>query len=143
VTGHSLGAGMVQRFLKEFSWIGDDLKAWTFGSPGSDATTAGIDTPLANFIHTGDLVTFVGSWYITKIRTGSDVFINSEVDSGVGLSEHDMFAYWEDMTKLFKLSNDLTSPFYSNELAQSIRLGTPYAGTDIQVALGTDQKKHH
>ena len=60
VSGHSLGAAMVQDFMGDFP--GDPrFQAWTIGSPGSDnvASATGSDSKIVNYIHTGDPVTQV------------------------------------------------------------------------------------
>lgn len=57
VTGHSLGAGMVQRFMNELG-SGVETRGFTFGSPGSDGPGANVDPArLTNFVNTDDAIT--------------------------------------------------------------------------------------
>ena len=54
VSGHSLGGGVVPYFLNESFLGGKDVRAWTYGSPGSEVTA---DFPIYNLVHTDDPVT--------------------------------------------------------------------------------------
>jgi Ca2+-binding RTX toxin-like protein len=57
ITGHSLGAGMVQYLMAEPFMQNRPVKAYTFGSPGSDAPiTPNMQGNLINFVHTDDAV---------------------------------------------------------------------------------------
>ena len=58
VSGHSLGAGVVQYFMHDHP--GPKFRAYTDGSPGSDHVNADAEDPrIMNIIRTDDAVTFV------------------------------------------------------------------------------------
>lgn len=122
VSGHSLGAGMVQEFMSTHS--GAMYQAVTIGSPGGDNAVHNLtDTRIVNFIHTDDLVPKLGdasslgpligaaglaiaaAWPFAglgalvlgnlspKAKDGIQILIDSSADSSVGLVEHSATLY--------------------------------------------------
>ena len=112
VTGHSIGAGMVQRFLgflAESSLANKTVHAYAFGSPGYN----GLNLPpqlageLTNFIHTDDPILLA-----PKAIAGSKILINSGISSTLfSTAEHSMRGYLADIIKLQRFDNDPLSPF--------------------------------
>ena len=61
VSGHSLGAGMVQYFIEEFSGSVGTIRGYTDGSPGADnIVSSRVNSRIVNFVHTDDLVPQLG-----------------------------------------------------------------------------------
>lgn len=180
VSGHSLGAGMVQSFLAQFPDVKGKtiFRGFTDGSPGSDAGKS--DSRIFNLIHNDDLVTFaptVTSWKgkiaisafatflaevvpgvgqpvadaIYKIvfnlkgkeRAGSDLIIDSGVDSGLPtLAEHNRVLYVRDLMKILEFAigdNSPENPFYKTPLAAKLRAGEVYTGTEWKIGVGRPQ----
>jgi VCBS repeat-containing protein len=168
VSGHSLGAGMVQYFMSEFS-NDSRFHAFTDGSPGSDDQLPTNDNRIVNFVHTDDAVGNVPYLFdpttpqpvhdniessllsylpqslidslLPKHRNGADLLINSEISNSINLDEHDRNSYTADVKKLLHLASDKASPFFGGSLfnlASCLQQGAPYSGPSVQLALGTD-----
>jgi len=91
VSGHSLGASMVQYFLNEGLASGGflrevDVRAWTFGSPGAEVV-GGEDAIAFNAVHTDDVVPQsagdLGVWF-DVVGAAREFIFNDEIRGTLG-----------------------------------------------------------
>ena len=107
VTGHSLGGVMAEWFANEYalevSVLELPVSIATFGSPGTDITTAptALAQSIVHFGHTGDQIFehqgLVGGFLNGLVREGTSIEIDlpnvDPNDSRLNFFEHDMFLY--------------------------------------------------
>ncbi|PKB13279.1 hemolysin type calcium-binding protein, partial [Novosphingobium kunmingense] len=159
VSGHSLGAGMVQEFMSDHA--GSLYQAVTIGSPGSDNNDGIEDDPrIVNFAHTSDAVAMIApalsqaapilsAWLLLqgqvtlaaiigkiqpKDRDGSDVYVNSDIATFPGITEHAWTNYLASVTTI--LERAVTGPFSLHPFAAALRAELVYSGDDVQIAIG-------
>lgn len=133
VSGHSLGAAMVQYFLSEdFEGVpSSNIKAFTIASPGAEVVPTGV--ALVNFVHHNDAI---NTATMLKTRAGGEVIINSpDLDP---ISAHRTARYLTDLEKLVTFADDSDSPFFTHALAESLRTGDPYTGARVRIGLGSE-----
>jgi Ca2+-binding RTX toxin-like protein len=142
VSGHSLGAGMVEYFLREAMAAGVEVRGWTYGSPGSEARAAA-GSIAYNLVHTHDPVPLASVATTTflpiisevlsrlappaagvflkailgaikpKPREGVDINLSSDIANWyLPMDEHAQTSYVADVRKLVKFANDPLSPFF-------------------------------
>jgi Ca2+-binding RTX toxin-like protein len=165
VSGHSLGAGMVQEFMASHS--GSSYRAVTIGSPGGDnANHNSSDARIVNFVHTNDPVPQLGSasqfapalaaltaifpstrplsvllaGMQPKVRDGHTIFINTHL---TGLDAHNSDTYLDHIKSLSIFAADSLSPFSRTQIAAYLRGDSGSysgetgapAGQSLQIAL--------
>jgi Ca2+-binding RTX toxin-like protein len=170
ISGHSLGAGMVEYFASEF---GPNVlvKAYTDGSPGSERLAPGAN--LMNFLNTDDVVPLLGGLttlpplakdavtlalgripYVGKLlstiveniepkpREGSAVRIDSDHAGILGTAEHEASLYVQEAIKLLEFAKDGTSVLarFAPALSTALKTDTIYAGPEVRIALGKPTK---
>ena len=104
VTGHSLGASMVQAMMREHT--GDArFEAVTFGNPGFQLGFDMADPRITNFANDGDPVTF--NQLFARTDGDKNVFVDGLAATGLGLNEHKMNLYYEEAQFLRRYGIDL------------------------------------
>lgn len=70
-----------------------------------------------------------------KTRQGSNIQLNSEVASSLGVVEHNRKLYGAEIQKLLVYAGDSASAFIGSQLATSLSAGNVYSGPSIQIGL--------
>jgi hypothetical protein len=136
VSGHSLGAAMVQYALNE-RWAGlsqsDHVLGFTIAPPGAEVVPTGVS--LTNFVHSTDFINTAQNF--KKGVAGSSVIIDSPgLDPATA---HFKATYLPDLEKLTQFASDRSTLFYNDPLAVAMRDNTTYSGPTVELNLGTDQ----
>lgn len=165
ISGHSLGAGAAQYLLKDLAAVQSNIRLYTDGSPGAEASAQFGGNKITHFINTEDVVTMVptalpifktaatalataqlglvGRVAVAavldsieqKSRVGSEVSINTNIGSLPGLVEHTHRLYVQEVSILVDFARDAASPFSRTALGTALASNQVYTGTNIQIAL--------
>jgi hypothetical protein len=135
ISGHSLGAAMVQYALNE-RWAGlskSDVAGFTIATPGAEVLPTGVS--LTNFVHSTDVINLAQNF--KSGVAGSSVVIDSPTLDP--LTAHRTATYLPDVEKLTQFASDASNLFYNDPLAIAMRSNTTYSGPTVDLGLGTDQ----
>ncbi|HTV71205.1 MAG TPA: hypothetical protein VMF90_21970 [Rhizobiaceae bacterium] len=141
LSGHSLGGALVQLAMAELIEVHSNIRAVTFGSPGSEtlqsSVEAQIKNKLVNIVHTGDEVAMQG---VRGTRYGVDILVNIPWTL-VPLDEHSADLYQKTLDRLIGVAHETTfAAFYATPFAVSVRSNFASSPTPIALALGTETK---
>jgi len=163
VSGHSLGAGALQYFLKDLGSAGVSCPVKTFrdGSPGAEVTNLTTNESIVNFANTNDFVLKVPSalpWTKTAIagvlptavsavinstiqsknRVGPTIYIDTDipVTPDNPFSQHSSRLYVQEVSIISSFANDTNeSPFSATALGQSLAANAAYTGGPMNIAI--------
>ena len=145
ITGHSMGAALVQSALAEdFAGSAVTVEAFTFASPGSNITTAPA-ADITNFVKVGDPIPDIGSLKPANKVNGSVVtmstggtFWDAVYNPFDPFFDHSMDLYLSDVQTLVGLAQDPSnSGFHDDQLAVALRNGDLWINGNVRVNFGT------
>jgi probable HAF family extracellular repeat protein len=137
VTGHSLGAAMVEYFMDEGA-ISDNMRGYTWGNPGTHFTPA--NSNIVNFVHVNDPVPFLGG-LVGNSNTGPTITVHSVLtDEGIpqqladfAASGFDPAAFAGHRMDIYNIDTDALvndageqsalNPFYASVVGSAYRTG--------------------
>jgi Ca2+-binding RTX toxin-like protein len=130
VSGHSLGAAIMQMFLKNHP---DPIRFQGVGlaTPGVTGVTGPDVHNIINFAHSDDPVASVGS----KQYNGIVVTINTPAFNSSTKFEHSANLYYADFIDILSHASNSSSPFSSSPLGIALANGLIYSGSNVQISL--------
>ncbi len=133
VSGHSLGAAMVQMYLAAPGHPNTaTYQGLALATPGpSDSTGDPEYNNILNIVHSDDIVT-IGA---LQPHNGAIITINTPAFRLATAFEHGANLYYADLVDLISHASVAGSPFSTSALGQALAAGTIYVGVDVQVSL--------